>query len=250
MRRRPARALPASALVLAVGIAVAGCTAAAATPGGRLSSSSAASADSSAAAAGTSAAGTAAARASAPVYGPSADPACYAAMKAEQTLQARQGKDQDNESALDQDFTNFANALTAAAQKETRPAAAKAMTALANDYNALVESQSGAADLPDMSTIESDGMAFNKACALFLAVASPAHIEDRGSFSMLRHGKRSTIIRPRGQHEGRTFGDERALRAGPGHLTGCAVSSVSDAGILGAAISWNSSCRGGGQKHS
>jgi hypothetical protein len=249
MRRRPARALPASALVLAVGIGVAGCTAAAATPGGGPSPRPAASAASSATAAATSAAGTAA-RASAPIYGPSADPACYAAMKAEQTLQARQGKDQDNESALDQDFTNFANALTAAAQKETRPAAAKAMTALANDYNALVESQSGAADLPDMSTIESDGMAFNKACALFLAVASPAHIEDRGSFSMLRHGKRSTIIRTGGQHEGRTFGDERALRAGPGHLTGCAVSSVSDAGILGAAISWNSSCRGGGQKHS
>jgi hypothetical protein len=94
-------------------------------------------------------------------------------MQAEQTLQARQGKDQDNETALDQDFTNFANALTAAAQQEKRPAAAKAMTALANDYNALVESQSGAADLPDMTTIESDGAAFAKACSLSLTPASP-----------------------------------------------------------------------------
>jgi hypothetical protein len=121
-------------------------------------------------------------------------------MQAEQTLQARQGKDQDNETALDQDFTNFANALTAAAQQEKRPAAAKAMTALANDYNALVESQSGAADLPDMTTIESDGTAFAKACSLSLTPASP-HTEDHGSFSMLGHGKRSTIMRPRRRGE-------------------------------------------------
>jgi hypothetical protein len=137
------------------GITVGGCAAATA---GTASSSHAASASSSA----TATAG----RASATVFGPpGVDPACAAALKAEQILQARQDKDQDNESALDQDFTNFANALSAAAQQETRPAAAKAMTALASDYNDLVESQSGAADLPDMNTVENDGAAFNKACA-------------------------------------------------------------------------------------
>jgi hypothetical protein len=150
------RTLPALALVLSVGSAVGGCAAAAA---GTASNSQAASAFSSATA-------TAAARVSAPFVGPRGpDPACAAALKAEQTLQARQGKDQDNESALDQDFTDFANALSAAAQRETRPATAKAMTALANDYNALVESQSGAEQLPDMNTVENDGTAFGKACS-------------------------------------------------------------------------------------
>lgn len=149
------RTLPAFALVLVTGITVGGCATATA---GTASSSHAASASSSA----TATAG----RVSATVFGPPGpDPACAAALKAEQILQARQDKDQDNESALDQDFTNFANALSAAAQQETHPAAAKAMTALASDYNDLVESQSGAADLPDMNTVENDGAAFNKACS-------------------------------------------------------------------------------------
>ena len=51
------------------------------------------------------------------------------------------------------------------AQQEKKPATAKAMTALANDYTALVESRSGAAQLPDMSTVQSDGAAFDKACS-------------------------------------------------------------------------------------
>jgi hypothetical protein len=143
------RAVPVAALALAVGAAIAGCAAAAA---------------------GTPAAATrpAATRTAAPVDGPVAavpDPACVAAKKAEQTLQSRQGKDQDNESALDQDFTNFANALSDAAQRETHPATAQAMTALANDYNDLVESQSGGAQLPDMSQVQQDGAAFDKACS-------------------------------------------------------------------------------------
>jgi hypothetical protein len=143
------RAFPALALVLTVGIATGGC--ATATAGTTASNSSARP--------------TTAARTSAPVFGPSGlDPACIAALKAEQTLQAHQGKDQNNESALDQDFTNFATALSAAAQREKHPATAKAMTALANDYNALVESQSGAEELPDMNTVENDGTAFDKAC--------------------------------------------------------------------------------------
>jgi hypothetical protein len=105
------------------------------------------------------------ARASAPVYGPRGlDSACAAALKAQQTLQARQGRDQGNESALDRDFTGFASALTAAAGRETNPLAAKAMTALANDYTALVESQSGTAQLPSMNTVEKDGTAFARAC--------------------------------------------------------------------------------------
>jgi hypothetical protein len=142
------RTLPALALVLAAGIAVGGCTTATAGTASNVASSPAA------------------ARASAPVFGPRVpDPACAAALKAEQTLQANQGKDQDSESALDQDFTNFASALSTAAQHETHPATAKAMTALANDYNALVESQSGAEQLPDMNTVENDGTAFGKACA-------------------------------------------------------------------------------------
>jgi len=41
-------------------------------------------------------------------------------LKAKQTSQARQGKDQNNESAIDQDFTNSADALNAVAQQETR----------------------------------------------------------------------------------------------------------------------------------
>jgi hypothetical protein len=146
------RALPACAVVLAAGIAVGGCATATA---GTASSSHAASATA-----------TTAARTSAPVYGPPGpDPACVAALKAEQTLRTRQGKDQDNESALDQDFTNFASALSAAAQQEKRPSTAKAMTALANDYTDLVESQSGVANLPDMNTVQNDGTAFDKACS-------------------------------------------------------------------------------------
>src|SRR5205807_9049092 len=52
------------------------------------------------------------------------------------------------------------------AQRETHPATAKAMTALASDYTDLVASQSGAAQLPDMSTVQNDGTAFDKACSL------------------------------------------------------------------------------------
>lgn len=146
------RAPPVFALVLGAGIAVSGCAAATA---GTASAGHVASATASPAT-----------RASARVYGPPGpDQACIAALKAERTLQARQGKDQDNESALDQDFTNFANALSGASQQEKNPAAAKAMTALANDYNNLVESQSGAVQLPNMTTVENDGTALDKACA-------------------------------------------------------------------------------------
>lgn len=150
MRHRAAA--PAVALVLAGGLAVGGCAAATASTaaGGHAAP----------------AAPSATARTSAPVYGPPApDPACAAALMAEQALRARQGKDQGNESVLDQDFTSFSNALYAAAQQEAHPAVAKAMTALANDYTDLVQSQSGAAQLPDMSTVENDGTAFDKACA-------------------------------------------------------------------------------------
>ena len=155
MRRHPARALPAVASVLAAALAVAGCSAATAAAGPASSTASRT----------TTSSATGTARASAPVYGPPApDPACTAVLKAEQTLQTRQGKDQGNESALDQDFTNFANALSAAARQEKRAAVAKTMTALANDYNDLVESQNGAADLPDMNTVQNDGTAFQKAC--------------------------------------------------------------------------------------
>jgi hypothetical protein len=143
-----ARALAAVALALTAGAAIAGCAAATATPAATPATTRPA------------ATGTAA-----PVYGPpSRDAACTAADKAEQTLEARQGKDQNNESALDQDFTNFANALSAAAQQEKHASTAQAMTTLANDYNDLVESQSGAAQLPDMSQVQSDGAAFDKAC--------------------------------------------------------------------------------------
>jgi len=156
MRHRTVRAIPALVTALAVAIAVGGCSAATATPR--------------AASAGTASAGSAAASSatptSVPVDGPfGPDSACVAALKAEATLQARQGKDQNNESALDQDFTNFANALNADARRETRPATAKAMTTLASDFTDLVESQTGTAQLPDMSTVQSDGAAFDKACS-------------------------------------------------------------------------------------
>jgi hypothetical protein len=149
-------AFPVVALALTVGAAVVGCATAGAPTAG-------------APAAATRPAATrpAATRAAAPIDGPAApDPACFAAENAEQTLQSRQGKDQNDESALDQDFMNFAAALSAAAQSEKRPAAARAMTALANDYTALVESQSGAAQLPSVSQIQKDGAAFDKACSL------------------------------------------------------------------------------------
>jgi hypothetical protein len=101
----------------------------------------------------------------APVYGPAVpDQACVAAEHAKGTLVSRQGKDQSSESALDQDFMNFAAALSDDAQHEQRPATAQAMTALASDYTDLVESQTGAVDLPNMSKVQSDGAAFDKAC--------------------------------------------------------------------------------------
>ena len=87
---------------------------------------------------------------SGPGSGP--DPACVAALKAQQNLQAHQGTDQSDESAIDQDFMNFADAPEHRGQHEEDPAKAKAMTALAEDYAALVGSQSGAAQLPDMNT--------------------------------------------------------------------------------------------------
>jgi FlaG/FlaF family flagellin (archaellin) len=158
MRHRTVRVIPALASVLAVAVtvAVAGCATATATAGATSASSVSPAASATASAT----------RTRAPVDGPfGPDPACVAALKAGQTLQARQGKDQNSESAIDQDFTNFANALNAAAQHETHPATAKAMTTLADDYTALVESQSGAAQLPDLSTIQGDGAAFDKACS-------------------------------------------------------------------------------------
>lgn len=96
---------------------------------------------------------------------PGPDPACASALKAEQNLQAHQGTDQTDESTIDQDFISFADALNTAAQHETDPAKAKTMTALAGDYTALVQSQSGAAQLPDLNTVSSDGAAFDKSCA-------------------------------------------------------------------------------------
>jgi hypothetical protein len=177
MRYRAGRALPAFVLLLAAGFAAGGCstatagsaagTGASASGTGASASGSAAGTGASASGSATATAGSATARASAPVYGPPGpDPACAAALKAEQTLRTRQGKDQSDESALDQDFMNFAGTLSASAQRETHPAKAKAMSALANDYTDLVESQSGAAQLPDMSTVQSDGAAFDKACSL------------------------------------------------------------------------------------
>jgi hypothetical protein len=164
-------AFPVLALALTVGAAAVGCAtagapAAATRPVGTRPAATRAAGTRAAATrpAGTRAAAT---RPAAPIDGPAVpDPACAAAENAEQTLQSRQGKDQNDESALDQDFTNFAAALSAAAQSEKRPAAARAMTALANDYTALVESQSGAAQLPSVSQIQKDGAAFDKACSL------------------------------------------------------------------------------------
>jgi negative regulator of sigma E activity len=149
---RPRRALLTAAAAIGVAAAVTACTATG-TP---------------AAAPGTTASATAgptATRAQAPVYGPDPDTACVAAKQAEQTLQSRQTKDQNDESALDQDFTNFASALNADAQREKSQATAAAMTALASDYTDLVESQSGAAQLPDMTQVQKDGAAFDKACS-------------------------------------------------------------------------------------
>jgi hypothetical protein len=153
-------AFPVLALALTVGAAVVGCTTAGAPAGVTRPATTRAAAT-------VPATRAAATRAAAPIDGPAApDPACAAAENAEQTLQSRQGKDQNDESALDQDFMKFAAALGAAAQSEKRPAAARAMTALANDYTALVESQSGAAQLPSVSQIQKDGAAFDKACSL------------------------------------------------------------------------------------
>ena len=90
---------------------------------------------------------------------------CRDAVQAEQSLQASQAKDQSNRSALDQDFTAFANRLTADAQKETDPATAEAMNNLSNDYTDLVESQTGGAELPAMTTVQADGTAFERDCA-------------------------------------------------------------------------------------
>ncbi len=157
MRHRTVRAIPALASVLAVGIAVGGCSTATATAGAARTGSVFSAAPSV-----TASAGAASATFNGP-FGP--DQACLAALKAEQTLQARQGKDQNSEPDLDRDFTNFASALNAAAQQETHPATAKAMTALADDYTALVDSQSGATQLPDMTAIQGDGEAFDKACS-------------------------------------------------------------------------------------
>jgi hypothetical protein len=164
-------AFPVVALALTVGAAVVGCATAGAPTAGAPAAATRPAATRPAATrpAATRPAATrpAATRAAAPIDGPAApDPACVAAANAEQTLQSRQGKDQNDESALDQDFMNFAAALSAAAQSEKRPAAARAMTALANDYTALVESQSGAAQLPSVSQIQKDGAAFDKACSL------------------------------------------------------------------------------------
>jgi hypothetical protein len=97
--------------------------------------------------------------------GAAAGAPCRDAVQAEQALQTSQAKDQSNRSALDQDFTAFANRLAADAQKETDPAAAQAMTNLSNDYTDLVESQTGGAELPAMTTVQADGTAFERDCA-------------------------------------------------------------------------------------
>jgi hypothetical protein len=148
MSYRAARVIPVLAVALAAGLAAGGCSAGAT--------------------AGTAAGatGSSSAPASGRFAGPDApDPACADALKAEKTLEAKQGKDQSNETALDNDFMDFANALNAAARRARNPATAKAMTVLADDYTALVESQSGAAQLPDMETVTKDGAAFDKACS-------------------------------------------------------------------------------------
>jgi hypothetical protein len=153
MMHRTVRAIPALASVLAVAIAAGGCSAATGTAGATSAQSA------------PSATAPAAGRTSAPIIGPPGpDPACSAARKAEQTLQVRQSKDQNSQSAIVKDFTTFASALNAAAQQATHPAVVKAMTKLADDYTALVDSQSGAAQLPSADTMHSDGAAFEKAC--------------------------------------------------------------------------------------
>jgi hypothetical protein len=161
---RPRRALLTAAAAIAVAAAVTACTATgtpAAAPGATTGLTAGATAS---ATAGPTADPTGT-RAVGPVYGPDPDPACVAAKQAEQTLQSRQTKDQNDESALDQDFTNFASALNADAQREKSQATAAAMTALASDYTDLVESQRGAAQLPDMTQVQKDGAAFDKACS-------------------------------------------------------------------------------------
>lgn len=151
-RNLATRAVPAVALALAAGAAVAGCASATATT--------------TAAANGTVKTPAASTRTAAPMFGPAApDPACVPAKRAERTLQSRQGKDQSNESALDKDFTNYAAALSSAAAHAKLAATAQAMNDLADDYTALVESQSGAAQLPNLSQVQKDGAAFDKACA-------------------------------------------------------------------------------------
>ena len=148
MSYRAARVIPVLAVALAVGTAAGGCSAGA-TAGTAVAATGSPS---------TSASGR--------FVGPEAlDPACAEALKAEKTLEAKQGKDQSNETALDNDFMDFANALNAAARRARDPATAEAMTVLADDYTALVESQSGAAQLPDMETVTKDGAAFDKACS-------------------------------------------------------------------------------------
>ena len=148
MSYRAARVIPVLAVALAAGLAAGGCSTGA-TP-----------------VAVAGATGSSSAPASGRFAGPDVpDPACVDALKAEKTLEAKQGKDQGNETALDNDFMDFANALSAAARRARNPATAKAMTVLADDYTALVESQSGAAQLPDMETVTKDGAAFDKACS-------------------------------------------------------------------------------------
>ena len=155
MSHRAVRPLSAFAAALAVGIAVSGCTAATASTGSAAAGAAAPAASSA----------PASARPTAHFNGPfGPDAACAAALKAERTLQARQNKDAKSQSAIDQDLTNFASALNAAAAHESNPATAKAMTALASDYTALVQSQSGAVQLPAMATVQNDGTAFEKAC--------------------------------------------------------------------------------------
>lgn len=90
--------------------------------------------------------------------------ACQAAVRAQQALQASQARDNTDQTALDADFTKFANALNNDAGRETNSAAARAMTNLADDYTNLVQSQTGNARLPDMTTVENDGTTFSRDC--------------------------------------------------------------------------------------
>lgn len=92
------------------------------------------------------------------------DAACADAARAERALETSQDKDSSDPPALGADFTAFAGRLSADARRETDPAAARAMTRLADDYTALVESETGFAQLPSMSTVESDGVVFGRAC--------------------------------------------------------------------------------------